>query len=580
MFYFRRSLHMVNQTPPSANMTPISQSKAVASSQLVSSKKTSYIKQIFRKPINANVLVFLVALYLTLTANVSFFYKLTAIYPLSHNPVFVISVGLLLLCVIWLLLQLVCHKYLHKPMLILALTIGAICAYFTDSYGTIFDTHMLMNGLETDQAEAMDLFAPAFLIRVIGLGVVPALIVSQLHIKEVPFKIAALQKIGALVATIVLAAACLVPFGDQYASFFRQHKQVRYYANPVMPIYSSIKLGTDKLDEMRRPKTLTAHAVDAKQIAATSSKPKLMVLVVGETVRADHINLNGYARNTMPLLSNTKDIYSYKDVSSCGTSTAYSVPCMFSYSGQDKFDVDMAGYHENVLDTLHKQGVNVVWRDNNSSSKGVADRVIFEDYKTEVINPECDVECRDVGMLKDFEKLITPSKEAKAKDTLLVLHQMGNHGPAYYKRYPKEFEVFKPTCLSNELSKCDTQSVINAYDNAIVYTDYFLHNIIETLKPYEQDYDVVMIYLSDHGESLGENNIYLHGLPYKIAPKAQKHVPVIVWSPASNHIDNQDIVSQLNKPASHDYLTPTLLQYFNISTQEMDHKPTFFKAQR
>lgn len=575
---------MVNQTPSSANTAPISTSKAVASSQPVSANKTSYIKQISQKPINANVLVFLVALYLTLTANVSFFYKLTAIYPLSHNPIFVTSVGVLLLGVIWLLLQLVCHKYLHKPMLILALMIGAICAYFTDSYGTIFDTHMLMNGLETDQAEAMDLFAPAFLIRVIGLGIVPALIVSKLPIKEMPFKVAALQKIGALVVSIVLVATCLLPFGDQYASFFRQHKQVRYYANPVMPIYSSIKLGTDKLDEMRRPKTLTAHALDAKQdakqIASTSSKPKLMVLVVGETVRADHINLNGYARNTMPLLSKTKDIYSYQDVSSCGTSTAYSVPCMFSYAGQDKFDVDMASYHENVLDTLRKQGVNVVWRDNNSSSKGVADRVTFEDYKTKASNPECDVECRDIGMLKDFDKLVTSSKEAQTKDTLLVLHQMGNHGPAYYKRYPKEFEVFKPTCLSNELSKCDTQSVINAYDNAIVYTDYFLHNIIETLKPYEQDYDVVMVYLSDHGESLGENNIYLHGLPYKIAPKAQKHVPVIIWSPASNHIDSQDMISQLNKPASHDYLTPTLLQYFNISTQEMDHKPTFFEAQR
>lgn len=570
---------MVNQHPSSANSTSISQAQELDSRQQSSSKKSSYFRSFFQRPINANTLVFLIALYLTLTTNASFFSKLTTIYPIAHNPIFVISVGVLLFSVIWLVLQLVSHKYLYKPILILALMVGAICAYFTDSYGTIFDTHMLMNGLETDQAEAMDLFAPAFLMRVISLGILPALIISQLRIKEVPFKNAVLQKIGAFVTTLALATACLLPFGDQYASFFRQHKQVRYYANPVMPIYSSIKLGIDKFDEMHRPKTLTAHAVDAKQITATSDKPKIMVLVVGETVRADHIGLNGYERNTMPLLSKTKDIYSFKNVSSCGTSTAYSVPCMFSYAGRDKYDIDMASYHENVLDTLHKQGVNVVWWDNNSSSKGVADRVTFEDYRTNNINPECDVECRDIGMLKNFDKLVSTSKNSLPKDTLLVLHQMGNHGPAYYKRYPKEFEVFKPTCLSNELSKCDTQSVINAYDNAIVYTDYFLHNIIETLKPYEQEYDVVMVYLSDHGESLGENNIYLHGLPYKIAPKAQKQVPVIVWSPTSNHIDSQDIVSQLNKPASHDYLTPTLLQYFNISTQEMEGKPTFFKAQ-
>ena len=571
---------MVNQTSSSVDTAPLSQPTNFASSQQGSVDKRSYLKLFSQRPMNANILVFIVALYLTLTANFSFFNQLTAIYPVTHSWAFVMSVGGLLFCVIWLVLQLVSHKYLHKPMLILALMIGAICAYFTDSYGTIFDTHMLINGLETDQAEAMDLFAPAFLMRVVVLGVIPALLVSQLRIKTVPLKFAALQKIGAIIATLALMAACLLPFGDQYASFFRQHKQVRFYANPVMPIYSSIKLGTDKFDEMRRPKTLTAHATDAKHIAPASTKPKLMVLVVGETVRADHIGLNGYARNTMPLLSNTKDIYSFTDVSSCGTSTAYSVPCMFSYLGRDKFDVDMASYNENVLDTLHKQGVNVIWRDNNSSSKGVADRVTFEDYKTQATNLECDVECRDIGMLKDFDKLVMGSKNSPPKDTLVVLHQMGNHGPAYYKRYPKAFEVFKPTCLSNELSKCDTQSVINAYDNAIVYTDYFLHNIIDTLKPYEQAYDVVMVYLSDHGESLGENNIYLHGLPYKIAPKAQKQVPVIVWSPASNHMDSQAIASQLTAPASQDYLAPSLLQYFNISTQEADHKPTFFQAQR
>ncbi|MUG33440.1 phosphoethanolamine--lipid A transferase [Psychrobacter sanguinis] len=580
MFFPTRSLHMVNQTSSSVDTAPLSQPTNFASSQQGSVDKRSYLKLFSQRPINANILVFIVALYLTLTANFSFFNQLTAIYPVTHSLAFVMSVGGLLFCVIWLVLQLVSHKYLHKPMLILALMIGAICAYFTDSYGTIFDTHMLINGLETDQAEAMDLFAPAFLMRVVVLGVIPALLVSQLRIKTVPLKFAALQKIGAIIATLALMAACLLPFGDQYASFFRQHKQVRFYANPVMPIYSSIKLGTDKFDEIRRPKTLTAHATDAKHIAPASTKPKLMVLVVGETVRADHIGLNGYARNTMPLLSNTKDIYSFKDVSSCGTSTAYSVPCMFSYLGRDKFDVDMASYNENVLDTLHKQGVNVIWRDNNSSSKGVADRVTFEDYKTQATNLECDVECRDIGMLKDFDKLVMGPKNSPPKDTLVVLHQMGNHGPAYYKRYPKAFEVFKPTCLSNELSKCDTQSVINAYDNAIVYTDYFLHNIIDTLKPYEQAYDVVMVYLSDHGESLGENNIYLHGLPYKIAPKAQKQVPVIVWSPASNHMDSQAIASQLTAPASQDYLAPSLLQYFNISTQEADHKPTFFQAQR
>lgn len=200
-----------------------------------------------------------------------------------------------------------------------------------------------------------------------------------------------------------------------------------------------------------------------------------MVFVVGETVRADHIGLNGYARNTTPLLSKQSDIYSFKDASSCGTSTAYSVPCMFSYANRKTYDPDSASYNENVLDTLHKQGVNVVWRDNNSSAKGVADRVTFEDYKTAALNPDCDIECRDIGMLDGFDKLVKSGSSQKEtpKDTLILLHQMGNHGPAYFKRYPKDFAEYQPVCMTNELSKCDNQSVINGYDNAIRYTDYF-----------------------------------------------------------------------------------------------------------
>ena len=251
---------------------------------------------------------------------------------------------------------------------------------------------------------------------------------------------------------------------------------------------------------------------------------------------------------------------------------------MFSYADRSDYNPDEADYNENVLDTLNKQGVNVIWRDNNSSSKGVADRVTFEDYRTAKTNPNCDVECRDVGMLDGFENLVKTG--TASQDTLILLHQMGNHGPAYYQRYPKEFEEYKPVCMNNELSKCDDQSVINAYDNAIRYTDYFLHNVIDTLKAYEQDYDVVMVYMSDHGESLGENNIYLHGMPYAIAPDAQKQVPIIIWSPEGNDIDKNSLVSMVDKPVSHDFITPTLLNFFDITTNEVAGKPTFFKSTR
>ena len=530
----------------------------------------------YKRELNLTYLIMAVVLYLVATANMGFFKQVLTIYPFSANIGFIVSITGLLFGLMWLLFQLLCYRPIAKPVLSIMLIIAAICGYFTDGYGTIFDSGMLVNSLQTDQAEAMGLMAPSFVIRLLLLGVLPAFIISKIRIKRLSIGRSIVQKAITLITSVVMIAVCLLPFGDQYTSFFRQHKIVRSYTNPITPVYSVIKFGTDYIDELRRPDTMTAHAVDAKRtITVGNVKPKLMVFVVGETVRADHIGLNGYKRDTMPLLAKQADIYSFKHATSCGTSTAYSVPCMFSYANREDYDIDTAEYHENVLDTLNKQGVNVIWRDNNSSSKGVADRVTFEDYRTPDTNPNCDVECRDIGMLNGFDKLV--KSNTTPKDTLILLHQMGNHGPAYYKRYPKAFEEYKPACMTNELSKCDRESVINGYDNAIRYTDYFLNTIIDKLKPYEQEYDVVMVYISDHGESLGENNVYLHGLPYSIAPKAQKQIPVIIWSPNGNSIDNNSLSSMINQPVSHDFITPTLLRFFNITTQEVASAPTFFK---
>ena len=557
-----------NPSMPQDNATNLSKTATVASIK----------SRLYKRQIHLAYLIIAVTLYLVASANIGFFEHVLAIYPFAENIGFIVSLTGLLFGLMWLLFQLLCYRPTAKIVLIFMVLTAAVCGYFTDNYGTVFGPDMLTNSLQTDQAEAMGLMAPSFVIRLLLLGILPAFIISKVRLKRHVIGQAILQKTATLIAAIALIAVCLLPFGDQYATFFRQHKLVRSYTNPITPVYSVIKLGIDYVDELRRPDTMILHATDAKRSTAVggAAKPKLMVFVVGETVRADHVGLNGYQRDTMPLLASQPDIYSFKDAASCGTSTAYSVPCMFSYANREDYDPDTADYNENVLDTLSKQGVNVIWRDNNSSSKGVADRVTFEDYKTAEKNPDCDIECRDIGMLDGFDKLVKSA--AKPQDTLILLHQMGNHGPAYYQRYPKQFEYYKPVCMTNELSKCDDQSVINGYDNAIRYTDYFLNSIIDTLKPYQQDYQVVMVYISDHGESLGENNIYLHGMPYNIAPEAQKKVPVIVWSPKNNSIDASRLANMTSQPVSHDFITPTLLNFFGITTKEVDSQPTFFNS--
>ncbi|MCB1810140.1 MAG: sulfatase-like hydrolase/transferase, partial [Candidatus Competibacteraceae bacterium] len=302
------------------------------------------------------------------------------------------------------------------------------------------------------------------------------------------------------------------------------------------------------------------------QVAPEAARPvgdadrELIIMVVGETARRDHFSLNGYARNTNPELAQISNLVSYQQVSACGTSTAISVPCMFALTGHDNFDGETAQHTENVLDILQRAGVSVLWRDNNSDSKGVATRVRYEDFRSPALNPVCDIECRDIGMLQGLQAYI----DNQTGDILIVLHQMGNHGPAYYKRYPPEFERFTPACHSAELSTCSEQEINNAYDNAILYTDYFLSQVIALLKANTPQFETAMLYVSDHGESLGEKGLYLHGMPYLFAPKEQTEVPVIVWVGESSDVDLSSALRSKDKQNSHDAVFYSLLAAFEI----------------
>ncbi|WP_228842438.1 phosphoethanolamine transferase [Campylobacter sputorum] len=356
----------------------------------------------------------------------------------------------------------------------------------------------------------------------------------------------------------------MLSFSKFYTSFFREHKPLRYAINPFYWLYSvgdfstkSLKgtnIGFVKLGE-------DAKVVETSLEDKNDDKKELIILVIGEAARSDHFSLNGYERDTNPLLSK-ENIINFPNFTSCGTTTAVSVPCMLSALRHDNFDKYKAKNQDNALDILSRAGVRILWRDNNSDSKNVATRMEYENFKTNQNNKVCDnQECRDIGMLDGLDKFIDKNKN---KDILIVLHQMGNHGPAYFKRYPKEFEKFTPVCNSNDFQECDQQSIINSYDNAILYTDYFLSEVIEFSKKYSSTHENAVIYMSDHGESLGENNIYLHGLPYAIAPQAQKHVPAFIWlGDGFFDVDSKKLKEKVkNGEFSQDYLFHTLLSIF------------------
>lgn len=527
----------------------------------------------FRLPaqgLTSNALIVLVALFLAAFGNLSFFGKVLNAYPLTAgNALALASLAAMLVATSILLLALTCFRRTTKPVLIVILLLSSLAAGFMDSYGIVINDEMLQNAVQTNLAEAGDLLNFRLLGYFVLLGVLPAIVIARLPLHWRGMRVEATARGKLLAVVVLLMVGTVLAFGGFYASFLREHKSLRSFANPGYFIYSAVKYSTGTLAVKGR-QALIAIGTDAN-IPASDVERELFILVIGETARADRFSLNGYARDTNPQLRRAKAI-SFSNFRACGTSTAVSVPCMFSLIGMDKFDTKKGAAQENLLDVLTHAGVNVLWLDNNSDSKDVALRVPYQSYKSPEVNPVCDPECRDVGMLSALQKHIDAQPKG---DIFIVLHQMGNHGPAYFKRYPPEFEKFKPACQSADLSQCSREEIGNAYDNAILYTDFFLGKVIDLLKKNDKKFETALFYVSDHGESLGENGVYLHGLPPAIAPDAQLHVPAIMW--LGSGFDDVDFAALRRKGDTrftHDNLAHTVLGTMEIESSvyrpEMD----------
>lgn len=514
-------------------------------------------------------LTLLSAFFLTLTANFTFFKEVTEVYPWAENAGFVGSLGVLLFMSLVVLISIFRLILPARIAVTIMLIIGVTSAYFTDQYGTVIDSSMLRNMLETNVSEANDLMSGAFWIRLGLFGMIPIVLIWALPWTRKPFVTETRYTLQTGIAGFAMMIICIFSFSEHYASFFREHKLLRFYTNPAYPIYSAGNL-LAKISSTNTSQSFITVAESAST-PPTDTHHELVILVVGETARADHWFLNGYPRNTTPELSKLDQegsLINFSQVSSCGTSTAISVPCMFSFTPKADFDVEEAHQTENVLDVIAKAGVSVLWRDNNSNSKGVADRVEYVSYRSPDVNTLCDSECRDTGMLVGLQAHI----DQQPGDILIVLHQMGSHGPAYFKRYPAAFERFTPACKSAELSSCSQEEVINAYDNTILYTDHFLAETVRFLKSNNQRYETTLVYMSDHGESLGENGVYLHGMPYMFAPDAQTHVPFMIWAGEHSDVDVEKTQAMRNKSTSQDNLSHTLFSLFEL-TSDMSATP-------
>ncbi len=526
----------------------------------------------FRRPqLSVKSLILLSALFIIVANNGVLFKALSGRLDLFslQGALFVFSIYLLLVSVLSLVFFLLCHPYTLKPVLIFFIVVTAVLSYFSQQLGVIFDVDMIRNVAETirdnNQQEAFELLSFPLIFHVLLLGVLPSLFVIYVS----PIYSKALREIltrFGVISVMLLLVGLMVWSNFKFTTFFvRENREIRIYTLPVYPVYALQKYAKTLKKSSKTPfETIGEDAVQEK----VNPNKIVGLMVVGETARADHFSLNGYQRKNNPLLEK-ENLLNFSNATSAGTSTAYSVPSMFSFLAPNKYSPEKASNTSNVLDVLKHAGVSVFWIENNSSSKGVANRIETIDLRKNHDRSSplySDGGYFDEALVNYLDRCI----EESPKDVLIVLHTMGSHGPTYHKRYPDEFAKFLPDCQSNSPQECSSEEVINAYDNTILYTDYVLSGLIAFLKKHNDEYDSFLLYASDHGESLGEDGIYLHGLPAFLAPEAQTHIPMFAWL-SEGFIADQTIPlppskNDIDRDVSHDNLSHTLLGLLDVKT--------------
>ncbi|MEQ7917630.1 phosphoethanolamine--lipid A transferase [Xanthomonas sp. WHRI 1810A] len=520
------------------------------------------------KAVRPELVTLLASGFLLLGFNLTLWQHVFAITEFNSKGLLLrVAFGVMVFGVFNIVLTWLAFRNVMKPVLITLFMISAGVAYFMSQYGVMIDAGMLRNFAETNITEVRDLLSLKLLAYIVVLGVLPSLIVWKVPVNYHRWH-------RELISKALVSAVCAAAIGgiallnyQGLSSLFRNHHELRLMVVPSNYLGASIGYLSEQVVSAQKP--FVTLGADAKLDSAWSqhTRKSLTVLVVGESARAENFGILGYNRDTTPQLKQERGVIAFSDVHSCGTETAVSVPCMFSNLGRKDYSASGARNREGMLDVLKHAGLNVVWRDNQSGCKGTCDRVTLQDVSNLKDPVLCaNNECRDEILLQGLQAFI----DHLDKDTVLVLHQMGSHGPEYFKRYPKAYEKFTPVCESNALNNCTRDSIVNGYDNTLLYTDHVLASLIDILRSNQNNVDTAMLYLSDHGESLGEYNLFLHGTPYMLAPDQQKHVPMIAWF-SDNYqqsfaVNTRCLQGERNAPLSQDNLFHSMLGLLKVDT--------------
>lgn len=463
---------------------------------------------------------------------------------------------LMFIVLLSLLLELLVYRWNAKILLGFVFFISSVCGFYSSSLGIFIDEGIVLSAFETNFNEVFDLVSLGLLAWVFGFCILPCLILWKISLRRVGFWRGVKHKIMIILMLIASFGTGYTLWGKDIIFVFKSQKSLATMPNPIAPIRSLI-LYIQHSSE--RNFTLDLIAQDAKLSSSTS--PQIIVFVIGESARSANFSLNGYKRETNPYTS-IQNVVSFREFYSCGVITAISVPCMLTYYTHKTYTHrNLSLYTNNILEIAQSVGYEVWYLGNNGGKcVGGCDRYIqrTQFYPTDSLDGE---------MLPDIERIITQAH----KPTLLVVHEYGSHGASYFQRYSPEFEVFTPVCKQKELSLCTDEEVINAYDNALLYGDWFLSQIIQKLQNVK-DKRTMLWYVSDHGESLGEFGQYMHGgLGYTLSPINQRHIPSIMYF-SDGWGDLPSLArARVNSTLNHDFVFYTLLHLLGIETK--DYQP-------
>lgn len=521
-----------------------------------------------RPEVSTELLALAASLFFTVACNGPFFRAVAASGALDQASRWQtgICLAVLVTALHMILLLAVLTRWTAKPVLGVMFFVTALAVHFMTKYTVFLDADMVGSIVHTDSKESTELISWSLVPSLAVLGVLPSVLVWRVHIRRRKPVRAILVRIGVLVLTILVATVAALASYQSVSSLMRNHREMRHLITPgnyVVALYHVLRRDHAVRSKPRTPIGLGAAVVGR----LPGSRPRLLVLVVGETVRAQNWGLNGYERQTTPRLSARNPI-NFPDVHSCGTATEVSLPCMFSPLGRADYDRRRVKHSESLLHVLDHAGIATLWRDNQTGCKGVCDGLPFESFEHATDIGHCNDEgCLDGVLLADLDRVVAEQHG----DAVIVLHPLGNHGPSYFKRYPQRLKTFMPACESSDLGHCSREEIVNAYDNAVLATDELLDQAIAFLSA-QTSRDTALIYVSDHGESLGENGLYLHGIPYAIAPETQTRVPMVMWfSPgmlASRGIDGECMRRTAGAASSHDNLFHSVLGLMQVRAPE------------